>query len=365
MLFLPAFSCERTEPAPDQQPDNSLSTPFLLDTKSLPEGSHTYRVVMTTLDGQKKGEGSYCNQIIEPGEKGSWLSPCRVNNNGDPLTSDGGTIATNFDEADKASIYGLRFQVQFLDVFHFSAASPAIQLKNDNGAYFPWTADKELYLCDGENVEFEGSWIGTQYVFNPKNHASLELIERRARLFIHIKCGQQLSADLQSVDLDYVNTARWYVTSGFSSRDGHFTRDTTHLFNHKTDGGILHLQKDPEISWSNGDTDYILPVDYGKRENLNLQPKVIVKLGESLEKPIVIPIEITQDIQPMHDYQLDIEISSMQILFKLSAEPWYDGGTVSTAEEEWATIATGAVTWDTLGNTIDTDTWNTNWPQNN
>ena len=106
LLLLPVFSCERIETAPDWQPTGT-SLPFSLDTKSLPEGKHTYRVVMVTSDGTLRGNGTYCNEYITPGETGTWLSPCRVNDAGEPRTSTG-SIANSFEEADRSSRWGLR-----------------------------------------------------------------------------------------------------------------------------------------------------------------------------------------------------------------------------------------------------------------
>ena len=74
MLLLSVVSCERMETCTDQHLEGETPVPFSLDTKALPEGKHTYRVVMVTNDCSLKGNGTYCNEIITPGVMGSPLA---------------------------------------------------------------------------------------------------------------------------------------------------------------------------------------------------------------------------------------------------------------------------------------------------
>ena len=362
LLLLPVLSCERIETVPDWQPTGT-SLPFSLDTKSLPEGERTYRVVMVTADGSLKGNGTYYNKEITPGEMGSWLSPCLVNEAGEPLTSTG-SIANSFEEADHSSIHGLRYSVTYRSTLYLSAVSPAIEAKSDKEmsddgkTYFPWDAEKTLYLSDSKPVFWQGSWIGGNYIYDPRTEEELKLIDRRARFFVHIECGELDEADIQAVRLTYVNTARWYVLGGFSAAEGHYTTTMSYLYDHTVDGGIKHLEKSSGDVWDS-DGSYILPLAY-KSENQyqTMQPQLEVLLGTDTE-PGRTTINLSEDIEPMKDYLLTLRVSKQYIWCRLTALDWYDVNPVSTSDEEWAKIAinNGVNPWDTPA-PIGTDDWN-------
>lgn len=365
LLLLPVVSCEQRE-RPEAQPEEGSPISFLLDTKALGGGDRTYRVVLTNESGALKGSGTYCSQELSSEAMGySWLSPCRVNNAGEPLMEDGSTVAASFDEADKKSIYGLRYATNSgrKESLRLAVASPAVAL--NASSYYEWTPDKALYLSNSVVVDFEGSWANYEYVLSSKEDDRFQLIDRRAKLFVHIECGEQPTADLQSVTLSHVKEARWYPVSGFSSSG--YTIGQASLF---TCGGetsnILHLVKN-SVSWDSPEEgQYILPLDYSAEEFSGMRPRVIVELGSNLEEPVKIPVSISEKIDPMKSYKLTLKVSKSHAEFILLASDWEEGGTDATDDEEkWATLATGVINhWDKLEDetsSLTTDDWNDSW----
>ena len=63
ILMLPAFSCEQLENSEIPQ-EEGTPVLFPLDTKAPSDGDRTYRVVMTNMGGDLKGQGSYCSKIL-------------------------------------------------------------------------------------------------------------------------------------------------------------------------------------------------------------------------------------------------------------------------------------------------------------
>lgn len=361
LLALPIFSCERLEHQ-DEKREEGAPILFSLNTKSLLDGQRTYRVIVTNTSGQLKGNGTYCNEIITPGDMGSWLSPCRVNNDGLPTDSEN-HVVSDFDEADKSSINGLRFTTNYYqENFNMTAASPAVQIKTENGrVYFQWSAENELYLSGSMMKEFEGSWVQGSYILNPKNYDALTLIDRRAKLFIHIECGEQPTATIQSIALKHVTKARWIIPDGFSTSNYEIVSNP--LFeSHGNPDEFITLVKENNDHWDSAEEGiYILPLDYREKANENMRPQVVLQLGSG-PKPIDVPVFLSDFIEPMKNYLLTLKVSKSHVQFMLSSSNWDDGGTSSLSEEEkWATISYGTVsTWDTLS-PITTDPWNGSW----
>lgn len=359
MSLLTVISCERTK-MPETQPGKDVPFQFSLDTKSLGEDDRTYRIIMTTSSGIIQGNGTYCSMVIEPGATGKWLSPCYVDNNGAPLTSEG-TVASSFEEADKASKYGLRFgnpEANPENVF-LSVASPAVQIKSEG--YYDWSPDKELYLSNGIRVAYEGSWANYQYVFPAKDDPSFKLLDRRAKLFVHIACDEQPSADIQSITLKHVTSARWYPNSGFAT-SGFSTSDEIWFTCNEDPTKILHLVREEGDVWdSPAGGQFILPLDYSDDANNQMRPIVEIKLGTDIPKSALVSVPISENIEPMKVYTLNLKVSKSHTAFELLATDWEDGGTYSTPEKEkWATIARGVVSsWNTPNGDINTDDWNT------
>lgn len=367
ILLLPAISCEHSE-GPEIAQEEGAPVTFLLNTKSLQEGEHTYRVLFS-LDNAFY-QGTYCNEIITPGSgiMGSWLSPCNVDKKGNPADANGHAVESIRD-ADKESKYGLYYRISsaYADRPYFSVISPAVEVKKDgNRPYLEWNSEETVYISNSLFVIYEGSWIRQydegnklRYVYNPnheENKDNLKLIDRRSKLFITLECGEQEQTDLQKVQLTSVNTARWYFPGGIETQN--YTTKTTDLFNYETSGSIpLHLIKD-QVSWTNEEDggDYVLALDYASLQYQTMTPKLVITLGS--DTPIEKVIDLSQNLEPMYSYKLSVKISSTNVIFKLLAKPWYGGGSSETEEEDWATVAVGGNnTWEP-GGTIGTDDWN-------
>lgn len=359
LLALPILSCERIG-KPETQPEEGAPVYLSMGTKSLPEGEHTYRVTMVLPDGTLKGVGTYCSYLYKKTDGsdafGNWLSPCLVNNNGDALKTDG-SIASSLEEADKDAKYGLRFPFSGNTSVVISAVSPAVALKENS--YYEWNAAKKLYLSETKEAYYD-PWFDGQYIFD---FSELKMIDRRATLSVHIECKEQPVADIQSVSLKYVNTARWYLPSGFSRAASTYTTDTVTWFDCGGEASnIIHLERENGDSWdSPAEGQYILPLDYSLDENAGMRPQVIVGLGTNTSKPRQVILSFSQKLEPMTHYTLDLFVSKSMLSFVLKATDWYDGGTIPTEDETWATIATGiAEEWD-QGGTITADDWNTSF----
>ena len=209
---------------------------------------------------------------------------------------------------------------------------------------------------------FEGSWVKGSYILDPKKYDALKLIDRRAKLFIHIECGEQPTASIQSIKLNHVTKARWIIPDGFSTAN--YEKATKTLFE---SGGnpdeIITLVKENDDHWdSTEDGIYILPLDYREKTNEDMRPEVVLQLGSG-PKPAPVPVLISDNIEPMKNYRLSLRISKSHVLFELASSNWDDGGTSSLSDDEkWATIATGTASspWDTL-DPITTHPWNGPW----
>lgn len=363
-LLLTAFSCEQAETS-EVLPEERTTISFPLDTKGLPEGSHTFRVALTGIDGKLMGTGTYCSDNITPGVKGTWLSPCRVDLNGEPLDSNGESV-TSFADADKDGFYGLRYPNRAVGVgenVYISAASPAVQLHNQgNRAYYLWKADKELYLSGkSDQFLFNGSWLNKEYVFSFSDKDALQLIDRRAKLFVHIECGEQDHADIQSIILTSVSEARWYLPDGFANSN--YTKSSQTLYSwNNIPSQIMHLDKIEGDVWdSDANGIYLLPLNYSVNDYNGMLPSIALELGADTTKPINVNVEITEEILPMKNYLLNLYVSKSYVTFELLAsDDWDNGGTFDSEDEELAMIAVGvAEAWDTTGSESTTDDWNT------
>lgn len=370
MLLLPVISCEQTEKL-GWQPEEETPVRLSLGTKGLPEGQHTYRVTLTGIDGSLKGEGTYCSlPYVASTPENTWLSPCLVNTNGEPLVNEG-HVAESLEDADKDPKNGLRYPTgrNTNSYLFISAASPAVELVDKQ--YYVWKASEALYLSDSMEANFEGSWFNREYIFD---FSKLHFIDRRAKLAVRIECGAQDSADIQSVKLTYVNQARWNLPGSFSTV-GYTTDTVDDWFDCNGDvSQILKLIKpeegeEPEPGkhyWESPYGQYVLPLDYSNEKYSSMRPQIEVKRGRDVENPGIIQVSLSEKIEPMKNYRLTLRVSKSIVKFELQASDWEDGGLWETDEnEKWATISTGITTlWDELPNEAEdlkTDEWNNSW----
>lgn len=360
LLSLLALSCERkAEPI---MPDPSAPLLFSVDTKSLGPGERTFRAALFDLTSYAfRAQGSYCSETIDHTATvsgGEWLSPCRVDSNGDPLKTDG-TAASGLAEADKDSKYGLRYGTNA--GYHLTVASPAKAFSSDGQLrYYEWTSSTELYIGTGVAAGLDGAWLDGEYVYSATSNENLVLKDRRARLYIHIACGAQYEAYIQSVTLlNRVNQARWYLPTGFSASN--YTTDDVVLYDWSV-SGLNHLVKEPETSWTSTAEVFLPAIDFSDSSFDAMRPQIEVRMGNDTDHPSVALIDITQCIEPMMNYTYNINVSKSYVVVTLSAGAWDDGGTISSDDTETPAII-GTINlsgWDDNG-TNNTDNWNTSF----
>lgn len=361
------FSCSKSEQGA------SVSAPvlFSLDTKSLGVGERTFRVALFNVTTNAfLAQGTYCNEIIDHSATvtgGEWLSPCRVDNAGLPLKSDG-TEAEGLSQADKNSKYGLRYQIG--DSYYFVAASPGKAFVNVGSLrYYPWTADHatDLYVSEPVIIPLSGSWLGGEYVYKPSTREALTLKNRSSRIYVHIECDALSTAYIQSVRLlNCVTEARWYMTTGFSTSN--YTADSYSLFNYIIDnaGVVLTLTKaDPEhpeipaVTWTSDDEVFLPSIDYSDNTYSAMRPMIQVLMGENTDHPATALIDITENVEPMKNYTYNLKVSKSQVSIYLSVASWDDGGTISSVDnEEPCLIGTVTVDGWSNGGTNTAEPWN-------
>lgn len=366
LLLVSVLSCEQAESL-EMQPAEAAPVLFSLDTKGL-ESGRTYRVTLVSMEGVLRGVGTYCSIKIEPGVTGQWLSPCLVNNDGEPEISEG-VVASSLEEADKDAKYGLRFPTSSpgsTENVYISAASPAVKLETEGKKrYYIWDSQKELLLSSPDIAyPFVGSWLNNEYVFDFSAKEALELLDRRALFSVRIACGDQTEAYVNSVKLTHVDKARWYLPGYFATTNNSYSKTGRQLYDYSNNlydenGQPLHLIKENGDALDTGEI-YILPVDYSQNEYADMRPQLEILLGEDVHNPKIIKVELSQNIETQKKYRLILNVSkdNLELCFQKEL-PWDEvnaGGTPDN--EKWATIGWGQMTtWDD-GGTISTDNWN-------
>ena len=361
MLFLLSCSKEQPEPAKD-----SLVY-FSLDTKSLGAGERTFRAALINISGMFRAQGTYCTQTINHestlGPGVIWLSPCRVDNNGGPLKSDG-SEAAGLSEADKDSKYGLRLYVsQGTTAFVYLVVSSPAKAYSGTAytKYYPWNPSIEYSISDPVGVNFAGSWLEGEYVYTSLSKENLNLKNRRASLKVHVQCGALSDAYIQSISLlNAVNSARWNLLTGIDTSPSLYSTTTTVLYDCGT-GAPEHLVK------ANSDvlltsSAYLPPVDFSDDAYADMRPRIQVLMGNDKDHPFKAIVDITEKMDPMKEYTFNLLVSKSEVVVSLSTADWDDGGTISSVSDESpAYIGTVSVDGWTDNGSVTADNWNTSF----
>lgn len=316
---------------------------FSLDTKSLGEEERTFRVALFNASHYFAAQGTYCNVTLYH-SSGDWLSPCRVmDETGMPRKSDddGGGEADNLSQADKDSKYGLRYGTDGL--YYIVAASPAKAFSSDgNLRYYPWTpaTATDIYVSEPVVTPLTGTWLDGEYVYESSRRSALTLKNRSASIKVHIECGAQDEADIQSVALlNLVTAARWYMTSGFSATPAHYTIDSYTLFDYLTNGGIMTLTKetleDPAFTWTSSKV-YLPSIDFSDNTFTAMRPVIEVRMGDDPAHPAIALIDITEKVEPMKNYTYNLKVSKSQVYIYLTVAAWDElpGGDINSTDSE-------------------------------
>lgn len=350
LIILPValllLSCSKSRPEQSEDHPVLLS----LDTKSLGTGEKTFRVALFNLLNKAfLTEGTYCSDLITFAGTfpyGRWLSPCRVDDDGLPLDSSGDE-AVGLAQADKDSKYGLRYGTN--SGYYLVAASPAKAFTSDGSLrYYPWTAATatDIYVSAPVVSTLSGTWLDGEYVYASSTRGALNLKNHSASIKIHIECDALSTAYIQRVTLlNCVTSARWYLTSGFSTTPEHYTTGSYTLFDYSTNGEIMMLTKDPEVSWTSSTEVFVPSIDYSDNTYSAMRPVIEVRMGNDTAHPAIALIDITEIVEPMKNYTYNLKVSKSQVYIYLSVASWDDGGTINSVDNE-APGLIGTVTVD-------------------
>jgi len=326
-------SCEK-EAALSAGAGEQIPLYFSVETKSL-SGERTFRAAAFGFQSQAFAcSGTYCSETVDhratvPG--GLWLAPCRVNDGGDPLRSDG-TLAENLSQADKDSRYALIPNYGCTEGIYLVVSSPARKIFSGNGQwYYPWTSDAEFYVSDAVSATVSGCFLDGEYVYTSSAKEALRLRDRRARIYVHIECGGLSEAWLQSVSLlNCVNSARWSLLSGFSASD--YTVETAGLYD--CNDSPQHLVKARGDGWDSDREVFLPSIDYSDPGYVSLRPQIRILMGDDTDHPSQALVDITVPVEPMKDYTYNLYISKSNVTVTLAASAWDDGGTHGTVDDE-------------------------------
>lgn len=358
IIFLPllAISCSKAleaSPPSDEVSDNVYCP---METKSY-TGIRTYRLALFNLAGTFVGQGTYCDEIVDhtdtrPGAE--WLAPCRVNSDGTPLTSEGAVTTPEY--ADHSGTYGLRAKQSDCYII---AAMPAKAFSNDGGIYYyNWMHNEEFYISEKRNAYNRGTYLDNSYIYN--SSTKIVLKDRRARINVHIECGQLEEAHIQRVTLsNRVYSARWSLLNGFSSSN--YDTDNVNLYD--CGGTPAHLVKDDGDVLETDENVFLPSIDFSDVAFSAMRPRLDIRLGSDTSHPSIARVTLAKNIEPMKDYTFYIYVSKSYVQIALSSSDWDNGDTFATDHSESPRLM-GTVSlygWEDDEPTAETDGWNTSF----
>lgn len=331
-----SYACTK---AGDKKGELDESAPLLLslDTKALGPGDRTYCASIfyfSTLNYHNYG--TYCSESIDhSGTTGTWLAPCRVDNDGNPLKPNG-TAAASLAEADHDGKWGLH---GLGASYYLTIHSPAKKRIDGSNGCLDITESTQLYISDPVAVSLLGDFLDGQFVYSALTSTPLKLRERSARLFIHIECGEQPEANIQQINItNRPYSARYNLYSGYLASN--YSTDTVPVFNYETDnaGTILHLDKSLGESWTSASGVYLPSVDFSQVSYAGMRPVIQVLMGDNPSSPLRAYVEIKENVEPMKNYTYNLYVSKSQVVVYLTAEPWDNGGTHASDDSEAPSI---------------------------
>ena len=358
-LILLLVCCSKPDLAPTEDAPVMLS----LDTKALPDGEHTYRVgLFHGATNAFLAQGTYCSLYVDhTATSGQWLSPCKVNSDGDALKTDG-TVAASLAEADTSKSYGLRYYSDSGLYSYLVAMSPARNFAVDGSLrYYNWIPGDAVYVSEGAFAYFRGSFFNGQFIYEASNtntNNPLRLKDRRSKVDIHIECDKLPKAYIQKVILNNcVRNARWYFPGGFLASDTHYGTQNVVVRDFATPRELVKANGD--YWWSKEDSDattvYIPSIDFSNDDFATLRPQIEIWLGSEPPKHFTAKVDITEKFEPMMDYTYNLVVSKSTVEITLTAKPWDTlPGDINTQSETPAKIGTVTIEgWETVTDTAD------------
>ena len=348
--------CSRLPQAAGEQPEGSIL--LGLDTKALPAGQRTFRVVIFDRNNEYGANGSYSTTTSGPhtdantGAVREWLLPCRVDDGGTPL-DESGAVVDNLADADHRSVYGLRWGGS--GNITLAAVSPAVRVLqdelDDRRCYVEWSADTDapLYVSAPAAGSFAGTWIGGAFVYESSTRIPT-LVDYRATLSVFIDFDRDPN-NVRPVDEAYIQSVsvtnrvvsdRYYLQEkgdfalGFTLKatpdeNRHFTVSDTPkvLYDWSADGGVIHLEKANGDTWASADGRkvYVPAVNFADTDLTDaVRPVVLVKLGSDTDHPFTAKVVLNQTLSPMKHYTYKLLVSKTYVNVFLSVTDWDDAG---------------------------------------
>ena len=367
-------ACSRVpQPAGEQQEGSILMS---LDTKALPAGQRTFRVVLFDRNNEYGANGSYSTTTsgthtdAHTGAEREWLLPCRVDDGGTPL-DESGVAVENLAEADHRSVYGLRWGGA--GKISRAAVSPAVRVLqdelDDRRCYVEWSSDTDapLYVSAPALGSFAGSWVSGAFVYESSTKVPA-LVDHRASLSIFIDFDRDPN-NVRPVDEAYIQSVcvtnrvvsdRYYLQEkgdlslGFTLKatpdeNRHYTVSDTPkvLYDWSADGGVLHLEKANNDTWSSPSERrvYLPAVNFADTDLTDaVRPVVLVKLGSDTDHPFTAKVVLNQTLLPMKHYTYKLMVSKTYVNVFLSVADWDAGGTSGTVTENPAYVGSVSLT---------------------
>jgi hypothetical protein len=353
-LLLGLSACSR-EPQPEEADALVLLS---LDTKAVdPDYKGTFRVALFDANNEFTDRtGSYCTTTqthtdANTGTTRTWLDPCRVDTDGNPLDDTGAVVSLDeLADADHDGVYGLRWAGLRTDTevenVSLAAVSPAVPVHREPAApeapmfgYVTWTPDARLFISDPRSGTFTGTWVDGEYVYTSKAKIPV-LRERRASVTVRIECGELTEGDIQSVTLtNHIKTARYYLMAkdpyakGFSWADGHFTTGPAVLYDCGA-GAPDHLVR-ADGDFREYDKIYFPAAGFSDNALEPIRPEFIIMLGGDKTKPFKVRVVLNQDLDAMTHYTLTLLISRAIVDATLTAvATWDAGGTLTVLDDD-------------------------------
>ncbi len=354
VLLLPGLAACTREPQPE-----AGDAPVLLslDTKAVNPGyKGTFRVALFDANNEFTGRtGAYCTTTqshtdANTGTTRTWLDPCRVNADGQPLDGVGNVVSLdNLAGAEHDGEHGLRWSGLHSDTrvenVSLAVVSPAVTIHAEPAApdapvhaYVTWTPDVRLYISDPQAGTFTGTWLDGEYVYTSAAKVPA-LQERCASVTVHIECGELAEGDIQSVTLtNKITAARYYLMAktpyakGFSYADGHFTTAPSVLYDCGA-GDPDHLVR-ANSDYREYEKVYLPAADFSDNALEPIRPEFIILLGSDKTKPFKARVVLNQDLDAMTHYTLKLLISKAIVYATLTASATWDaGGTLTVLDE--------------------------------
>lgn len=353
-LLLGLSACSR-EPQPEEADALVLLS---LDTKAVdPDYKGTFRVALFDVNNEFTDRtGSYCTTTqthtdANTGTTRTWLDPCRVDTDGNPLDDTGAVVSLDeLADADHDGVYGLRWAGLRTDTevenVSLAAVSPAVPVHREPAApeapmfgYVTWTPDAQLFISDPRAGTFTGTWLDGEYVYTSAAKVPV-LRERRASVTVRIECGELTEGDIQSVTLtNHIKSARYYLMAkepyekGFSWADGHFTTGPSVLFDCGA-GAPDHLVR-ADGDYREYEKVYFPAAGFSDNALEPIRPEFIIMLGGDKAKPFKVRVVLNQDLDAMTHYTLTLLISRAIVDATLTAvATWDAGGTLTVLEDD-------------------------------